>query len=212
VVFSALDVSGDLVAEAGRALEDIGARSGRLITGDLLERAVEFAAVEPERPRLLTFFGLCPNLLPREVGRIFRAVLRPGDELLASAHLAPPRRDREESLRAVLPQYDNAETRAWLAEALAELGLAGRLESPAIEPGELEGIPAILGRARWQRDETVLLEDEAFDVRRDRPLQVFFSLRYTPEGFEAMLRGEGFDAERLAVTACGEEGIWSVRA
>jgi hypothetical protein len=213
VVFSALDVSGDLVAEAARLLEAAGAERGRQIEGDLLETAGAFASVEPQLPRLLTFFGLCPNLMPAAVGRIFRSILRPGDELLASAHLAPARGDNpKDSLRAILPQYDNAETRAWLAEALVELGLADHLEPPSIEIGELDGIPAILGHARWRRDETLSREGETLSVRKDQPLRVFFSLRYTPEGFETMLRAQGFAAERLAVTTCGEEGIWSVRA
>jgi hypothetical protein len=101
-------------------------------------------------------------------------------------------------MKSVLPQYDNPETLAWLAAALEELGIHDQLEPPKMEIGEEEGVSAFVARARWKSG-------------GKPPLQLFQSLRYTPAVFEQMLSDEGFVIERLAMTSCREEAIWSIR-
>jgi L-histidine N-alpha-methyltransferase len=206
VSFSVIDVSGDLVAEAIRHLVAGGARHRRSLVCDLgqIEAWQDWLAAQYEAgPRVLTFFGLVPNFLPSQLGPLWRAALRRGDILLASVHLAPVAGAGEgelsRAMRAVLPQYDNAETLAWLRAALPALDLESLLDPVEMAIGEVAGIPALIGSAKWKTD------------RAGEPLRLFSSLRYTPGGFETLLASEGFAGERLALTRCREEGVWCIR-
>lgn len=200
--FSAIDVSYDLVVESVQKLAAAGASHERSLVCDLVE--ADFISDWLNRsagdsPRVITFFGLVPNLAPSTVIRLFRAVVRPGDVLLASAHLAPVGEgiDVATAMQRVLPQYDNPETQAWLTAALEELGLKDQVELPEMKIGGMEGVPAFVATARWKSG--------------GAPLQLFHSLRYTPSLFEETLRNAGFDMERLAITSCREEAIWAIR-
>lgn len=200
-MFSAVDVNYDLVVESVQKLSAAGAGHGQSLVCDLnesdfisgwLDRSVE------KLPRMITFFGLVPNLTPSTVIRLSRSVLRPGDVLLASAHLAPVGEgtDVATAMERVLPQYDNPETLAWLTAALEALGREDQLEPPEMKIGEMDGVPAFIATARWKSGKA--------------SLQLFHSLRYTPSLFEEMLRNAGFEMERLAMTSCREEAIWAV--
>jgi hypothetical protein len=145
----------------------------------------QWCGVETPGPRLITFFGLVPNFAPSQLAPIWRAALRPGDWLLASVHL------EGEGMEVIRPQYDNSETLAWLNEALVAAGVARKFPPPEMVSGEMEGVPAFLGRAG--------------------SLQLFHSLRYTPESFTVMAKKLGFVAEQLAITPCGQEAIWLIR-
>jgi SAM-dependent methyltransferase len=209
IFFSAVDVSADLVREAADRLADSQAIPRSHLVCDL----GRFDAVrdwlsgqDNSLPRVITFFGLVPNFLPSRVGDILRVALRPGDVLLASVHLAPVGGERNldlpSAMQAVLPQYDNPETLAWLNASIEQGGMAGRVDAPGIAIGEIEGVPAFLGHARWKTDAPPKHPD---------PLRLFYSLRYTVELFETLLRREGFLGEQLAITACREEAIWRIR-
>jgi len=199
--FSAIDVSYDLVVESVQKLAAAGAHHERSLVCDFTE--TDFISdwlnhADENLPRVVTFFGLVPNLAPSTVIRLFRAVLRPGDILLASAHLAPVGEglDLPAAMQRVLPQYDNGETLAWLTAALDELGVKDQCESPVMGIGEEEEIPAIVATARWKSGKA--------------PLHLFHSLRYTPSLFEEKLGNAGFQLRRLAMTSCREEAIWAI--
>ncbi len=216
VIFSAIDVSRDLVAESAEKLIAAGAEPRRSLVCDLAE--TDFLAgwlgrATEALPRLFTFFGLVPNLAPSAVTRLFRAVLRPGDVLLASAHLAPVGDgvDLSAAMESVLPQYDNPETQAWLEAALEHWGLRDRVDAPAMSIGEIEGIPAFVALAKWKSSAPFEKGGHRIAPKMDEPLRVFHSLRYTPTLFEQRLRSEGFQVELLAQTACREEAIWALR-
>jgi hypothetical protein len=216
VVFSAIDVSRGLVAESAQKLIAAGAEHERSLVCDLAE--TEFLTrwldgAQENLPRLFTFFGLVPNLAPSIVTRLFSAILRPGDVLLASAHLAPVGDGMElpAAMRKVLPQYDNPETLAWLRAVLEEWGLTERLDAPAMKIAEIEGVPAFVATARWIPGASFEKWGHSFSPRMEEPLRLFHSLRYTPAIFENLLRGAGFEAERVALTSCFEEAIWAVR-
>ncbi len=216
VLFSAVDVSHDLVMESAQKLVAAGAEYRRNLVCDLAEAAhlAEWLGRETVNlPRIITFFGLVPNLPPLVVMRLFRAILRPGDVILVSAHLAPIREgiDVAEAMRSVLPQYANEETRAWLSAGLEQWALENLVGPIKIEIGEIEGIPAFVARARWKSGEPLERWGHRFTPKREEALEVFHSLRYTPMLFEHMIQREGFDVELLAMTACREEGIWAVR-
>lgn len=216
-LFSAVDISRDLVEQSVTRLSAAGARHAGSLVCDLAESKFVARWLDGRsdgRARLMTFFGLIPNLAPAQVIDLLRRVIRPGDMLLASVHLAPVSETRGvvAAMRSVLPQYDNAETRAWLAVAIDEWGLTGRVDAPVVGVGEREGVPAIVGTARWKSGEPFGLWGHSFTPSREEPLRVFHSLRYTPALFEAAMRRANLRAERLALTRCGEEGIWAISA
>src|ERR1700722_243611 len=217
-LFSAIDVSHDLVAESAQKLVVAGARHQRRLVCDLAESMfladwLDREAGRENLPRLITFFGLAPNLTPSVVMRLFRAVLRPGDILLVSAHLAPigDGRDLPAAMRSVLPQYDNPETLAWLTAALEHLELKDLVDAPEMKIGEVEGVPAFVAQARWKTSEPFERWGRRFLPNKEEPLRLFHSLRYTPPLFEDLLRNAGFNVELLAMTSCREEAIWAVR-
>jgi len=219
VEFSAVDVSRDLVAESARKLVAAGASHRSSLVCDLAE--ADFiadwlgrTAGRENHPRIFTFFGLVPNLAPTVVMRLFRAILRPGDLLLASVHLAPigDGVDLVQAMQRVLPQYDNPETLAWLTAALEHWDLLDRVAAPEMKIGEMEGVPAFVATARWKSNEPFERWGQRFSPKLDEPLRLFHSLRYTPSMFEELMRKEEFKAERLAMTACREEAIWVIES
>jgi hypothetical protein len=216
VHFSAIDISRALVAESMQILGAAGATLGRSLVCDLADTdqvSAWLARSDIEIPRLLTLFGLVPNLAPAVITRLVRAVLRPGDMLLVSAHLAPVSEsvDLAAAMRRVLPQYDNPETRAWLAAGIEEWGLEKVADAPRIKIGEIEGIPAFVAEARWKSSRPFERWGHSFSPDQAKSLRVFHSLRYTPALFEDLPRKHGFQIEQLAMTACREEAIWLVK-
>jgi hypothetical protein len=153
------------------------------------------------QPRLFTFFGVVPNLEPAFVAKLLRELLRPGDVLLASVHLAPVGEgvDLEAAMRKILPQYDNAETLAWLRAAMEQWKWNDLMRGPRIVMEFHGKTPCVRGLAAWNSPASV-----AF--------QLFLSLRYTPKLFGALLESAGVRGEMLAITACREEAIWAIRA
>ncbi len=217
-LFSAIDVSRDLVMESVQKLIGAGAEHRRSLVCDLAQSAFLGEWLDEQDcdlPRLITFFGLVPNFAPSMISRIFRAVLRPSDVLLVSAHLAPVRQESKEELGAamasVLPQYNNPETLAWLTAGLEHWNLADRVDVPEMTIGQVEGIPAFLAQARWKTSLPFEKWGHPFSPQIGGPLRLFYSLRYTPPLFEDLLRREGFDFDLLAITSCRQEAIWSVR-
>ena len=215
VVFSAIDVSRDLVVEAAQKLSEVGAKSERHLVCDLTE--IDFlkewlARIDPQTPRIFTFFGLVPNLTPMFVAQLFREILRPGDVILISVHLAPigDGVDREAAMAKVLPQYDNAETLAWLDAALDQWKLREFVTEPRVGWGVLKVHPCFYGAASWKSPG---LYDQWCSLPRwaDPSLQLFRSLRYTPTLFGELLIEAGVQGELLAMTECREEAIWAVR-
>ena len=218
VLFSAIDVSHDLVLESTGKLMEAGAGHRRSLVCDLTETSFLenwLGGMENRLPRVITFFGMVPNFIPSAVIRLLHAVLRPGDVVLASAHLAPVRTENPGEVRAamdsVLPQYDNPETLAWLTAALQVWDLESLVGPPQVKIGELEGIPAFLAFASWKNAAPFERWGHRFSPKIEEPLRLFFSLRYTPALFETVLRREGFSTELLSITSCRQEAIWSVR-
>jgi len=216
-LFSAIDVSHDLVRESAEKLMAAGADHRRSLVCDLGQSAFLgewLNGVESSLPRLITFFGLVPNLAPSVVARIFRSVLRPGDILLASAHLAPVPDENPAGLpaamKSVLPQYDNPETLAWLAAAVQLWELEEKLHPIEMKIGQVEEIPAFIGSAKWKTDAPFEKWGCRFSPKVGEPLRVFYSLRYTQSLFEKVLRREGFDVKLLSITSCRQEAIWSI--
>lgn len=165
-------------------------------------------------PRVLTFFGLIPNFEPEEIMPRLAALVRPGDLLLFSANLAPGP-DYRAGVEAILPQYDNPETRAWLSLFLKDVGLPP-------DRGELRfqvapcpsGAGFLRVEATWEANapQTIRVLDEDFTFHPGAPIGLFFSYRHTPATIRALLAAHGLAPLREWSAADGQEGIFLCRA
>lgn len=160
-------------------------------------------------PRIVTAFGLLPNLPGEAWLPATATLLRHGDLLLLSANLLPPP-GGPTAWSSILPQYDNPETRFWLGLSLKNLGLLpddGRWHFSA-EPDPLH--PAV-GRivARWSphRDAVVRVGEETLHWPAGEPVTLFRSWRYTPESLRALLARHGMEPERQWLTSAGDEAL-----
>ena len=217
VNFTAIDVSRDLTEEsAGWVATMGGVESRRHLVCDLAE--LDYIqqwldAGERDSRRVYTFFGMVPNLEPAFVAKLLNKLLRPGDLLLASVHLAPVDEhvDVATAMKLILPQYDNPETLAWLREAMEHWKLKQMMGTPWITRSEQMKIPCILGLASWKSLQAFSPSASAAGTPSEVAFQLFHSLRYTPKLFTHLLQVAGVRGEMLAMTACREEAIWSVR-
>jgi hypothetical protein len=166
-----------------------------------------------DEPWIFTAFGVAPNLAPSELFAPLARAMRPGDRLLLSANLAGTQEAPDAYRRAceaILPQYQNAATLAWLGAVLHDWGLSERLTPPAFSIGTVDGIDGFIASSVWREDETFTWEGAEFRARRGDTLRVFFSLRYTPGRLARALEPFGFVLGDRCITADAQEGVWSV--
>ncbi len=162
--------------------------------------------------RLLTFFGMLPNFEPGAILPKIATWLRPGDQLLLSANLAPGA-NYLAGVRRVLPLYDNGLTRDWLMLFLQDLG---------VEPGDGEirftleaGAPGlhlkrITAHFHFGRGRQLAVGEEQFGFRRGDNIRLFFSYRHTPALVRELLAPYGLQVLKEWVTHSGEEGVFLV--
>lgn len=166
-----------------------------------------------DAPRVVMFFGLIPNFEPAAILPRLSAFIRPQDLLLFSANLALGP-DYRAGCEAVLPLYDNPETRAWLWLFLKDLGfeegdgtMRFGVEACPHDP-ELLRVVATWEQSR-RREATVGGEPfvwEAGDVAR-----LFFSYRHTPQTIARLAAEQGLQVDQGWITANGGEGIFLCR-
>jgi uncharacterized SAM-dependent methyltransferase len=171
-----------------------------------------------ERARIVTAFGVAPNVLPSRFFPDLASALRPHDWLLVSANLAPIAVNTadddaayEAACARVAAQYDNAETLHWLSCILEDWDVARHLEPLTFSLERLEETNAFVAATRWRADTEFTWEGEPFAARAGERLQLFFSLRYTARRFEAQLSRHGLALEASAIDPTGQEGVWIVR-
>jgi len=148
-------------------------------------------------PRLITLFGVLPNLPPLPLLQRISRFLRPMDFLLFSANLAPGSRGRTGTLR-ILPQYDNLPTRRWLSGAISRL--RPKWEDGSIAFGVFpDPLQPSLSRieARWM-------------VNKNPTHILFASRRPTARQVEAWLKASGLSRVRRWMDSQGEEAVWLV--
>jgi uncharacterized SAM-dependent methyltransferase len=182
-----------------------------LATAEDLPEALD-ARISPSARRVILFFGMIPNFEPNVILPKLAALLRDNDVLLFSANLAPGE-DYEAGIRKVLPQYDNAPTREWLAALPADLGIENAPEdihfeiAPCLNASDVKRIEAILTPGG---DTTVRVASEVVQVREGDAIRLFFSCRYTPDLLDEQLQRHGLQVSRDWISTSGEEGVFLV--
>lgn len=173
--------------------------------------------------RVVLLLGMLPNLGLAEARRALMAWTRPGDWVVVSANLATAAACAG-GLPGVLPQYDNAETRAWLSGFLEWQGLAATAfgwevgVGPVAVPWASGGVGATGAMARVTMDAVMRGPVEvgvpghgAVRWGAGGRLRVFESLRMTPGAVEAFGRWAGLEGVHGATDAAGNEGVWLLR-
>jgi hypothetical protein len=208
--FTPVDVSVSLALLSARRLQQLIPQRCKPLVADITkfpDLPEWLSQFDSEEPRLFSAFGLTPNLPPEELDPILKRYLRPQDQLLISANLLPGGR-----AETILPQYDNAETRAWLRELLTQWGLAPHLTELEIQMENLgDGQAAVVATSRWRHDVELEWEETLFQAHREGALRVFRSLRYTPEGFAHRLGAQGLSIVASRISSCEQEGLWLVQ-
>lgn len=149
-------------------------------------------------PRLLTLFGVLPNLDPLPLLRRLSRTMRPGDLLLFSANLAPAESGFA-GARKILHQYDNLPTRRWLEAAAKNYRLRlpkGCLEFSVHPDPRQKSLARI--EARWISPKKVVI--------------VFSSRRPTVTQVETWIRLARLKKLARFLDPRGEEGLWLVRS
>jgi L-histidine Nalpha-methyltransferase len=213
VSFTACDVSLALVLtareEASRSVKD--ARVDPLLcdlaaAGDLGDTLTEIDG--GETPRIITFFGMIPNLEPDAAIPRLAALARPEDVLLVSANLAPGA-DYEAGMRRILPGYANTETRDWLLTFIFDIGIEPGDDAFRIGIEDAKGLKRIVADYRFSRDRVVTIHGERIEFRAGESLRLFFSYRYTPEKCEGLFASHGLKPAGQWITKSGEEVVFA---
>lgn len=160
--------------------------------------------------RIVTFFGMLPNLEPGQVLPLLSRLLGPQDRLLISANLNPDS-DEEAGLQHLLSQYQNPETERWLTLFLSGLGVdedAGALHW-RIERAATAPFPrCFTAWYRFQRAVKIEVEGELFTFQPEEELRLFFSYRYTQHQVRVLLARHALTVLDSWSDVSGEEGVF----
>ena len=216
VWYSPVDVSLPLVLTAHEnATREIAANHCQPIVCDLLQAEDLPALVGRHAPqdaaRLVTFFGMMPNFDPAQILPRLTSLLQPDDLLLFSANLAPGE-NYEEGTRAILPLYDNGETRDWLLTFLFDLGVEAGDGELRFSVEDFSGnLKAVVARFHFRRSRTFQVWGETFAFEPNDAIRLFFSCRHTPEIVRTLFRAHGFVVEGQWLNDAKEEGVFLAR-
>ena len=194
-----------LTAEGG--LTQVGALAVDLL--DAQDLSAERFPCPAGARRLITCFGLMPNVPPLAIASRLAGLTQSGDVLLVGANLAPEE-DYEAGTRAVLGGYDNDETRHWLGLLLADCGFApgdGDIRF-TVEP--CPGLPELLqivARYHLRQDRNIRLDGHRIGFNSGENLRLFFSNRYTPSRLKRLFERSGFNIAGEWISAEGNEGV-----
>jgi L-histidine Nalpha-methyltransferase len=215
LIYQPVDVSVAMVLTARQAaLPFVSENECFPVVGDLTAitdwSTIGFSSDTSPAPRVLTFFGMLPNLEPSLAFPRLGQLTRPGDLLLVSANLAPGN-DYAAGVRTILPQYDNALTRDWLLTFLLDLGFDradGEVKfsiEPAPGDATLRRVTACFQVVRKCR---IDLGDDRFEFSSGDNIRLFYSYRYTPDRVAGCLAHQGLTVLDQWITPSGEEGVF----
>ncbi len=167
-----------------------------LTSPSALSRVLQSHSHLPAPTRLLTLFGVLPNLDPPPLLHRLAKTLRPCDLLLFSTNLAPGKNPRAGALR-ILPQYENPPTRRWLEAA-------ARRYRPRLPQGQL--VFQISSDPR----QPSLARIEARWISSRSTKIIFSSRRPTAAQVAAWIRTTRLRTIARWIEPRGEEGLWLV--
>lgn len=192
--FTPLDVSPSLALISADLVREFCDEPVPPIVADLLrfpDLSEALSAYDNGEARLFTAFGLLPNFEPEIFLPFLRGWLRPQDQALLSANLAPVLDEAPEQYRTgmeiVRPQYDNPETRAWLTRILVDWGLESLAPSYTLTVEEHKGLLRFVANVTG--------------------LRLFFSIRYTRERLRSTLNQNKFSIGSWLVSPSNEEAV-----
>ncbi len=165
--------------------------------------------VPPEIKRVFTFFGMIPNLDPDVILPRLAALLREGDQLLLSANLAPGDSYRG-GVEAVLPQYDNVETRAWLLSFLEGLGVSASTGKLRFGIEEVVGLLRIIADFEFSETFQLSVAGELVEFAVGQALCLFFSYRHTEQTLAKRFARHGLGVVVSQIDSTAEEGVFRV--
>jgi uncharacterized SAM-dependent methyltransferase len=203
-----LVVEGQQTLSAGAWLAEI-----ETVVLDLLEAGDLNRILPADRTRaasrIVTCFGLMPNVDPLVIAARLQSLPAKNDVLLVGANLVPEA-DYAENTRQILGGYDNAETRGWLSLLLLDAGF-----DPAdgeivftVEPcASLPELLQIVARFHLRRERTIQLAGEPLKFSAGENLRLFFSNRFTPALLRRVLAMQKLKILGAWVSAEETEGV-----
>ena len=205
-MFVAVDVSAPLVLTTMR----LASRHTANVRGVVCDiEAGEKLSADCSGPRLITLFGVLPNIEPASLKKILSPWLRPGDHLLISANMVPS----IAAMRKIVGGYDNPETREWLWVFLKNLGVKGEPDDIrfqiklALEMNSAK----IEATFKMKSSHLLRLPGKNIALKKGETLRLFYSWRYTEEGINHLLATIGV-LKRSWIISNAEEGVFLVRA
>ena len=157
--------------------------------------------------RVFTFYGMSPNLEPDVILPRLAALLREGDTLLLSANLAPGDNYRS-GVEAVLPQYNNAETRDWLLSFLVGLGVPATAGQLRLGIEEVDKLLRVVADFVFSKALELTINGETVECVAGRSLRLLFSYRHTERTLTRSLAKHGFSIAASQVDSSAEEGVF----
>ena len=148
----------------------------------------------PSPARLITLFGVLPNLDPLPLLRRLARAMKRGDLLLFSTNLAPGNSSFS-GARKVLPQYNNPITRRWVEAAVQRYRPKlpqGTLHIGLYPDPQQRSLPRI--EARW--------------ISKKSTRIVFASRRPTRSQVEQWIQVARLHTVARFTDTLGEEGVW----
>jgi len=167
-----------------------------LTSHSCISRILRSHSLSQPPTRLITLFGVLPNLDPLPLLRHLAKALRPFDLLLFSTNLAPGKNPRSGAL-LILPQYNNPTTRRWLEAAASRY-------RPRLPQGHLA---FQINSDPRQRS---LARIEARWISSRSTKIVFSSRRPTAPQVESWIQASGLRRLKRWIDPRGEEGVWLV--
>jgi uncharacterized SAM-dependent methyltransferase len=161
-------------------------------------------------PRVVTFFGVLPNMEPERAQAALSPLVREEDFLVLGANLAPGA-DGPSGAARVLGQYANAETEHWLAAAMEDADVPRATWEVEWEVAEAGGWARIRAWARFTRPATAQWEGGMRRFAAGERVELFFSNRPTAAQVRAWLEAGGWEVVSEWLATNGEEGTWLAR-
>lgn len=203
------DVSQALALTAHLAARALGVDSQPAVL-DLAEtdlRQFLRTLVSKGEKTLIAFFGMLPNFEPEEALQPLSQALDVGEHAIISANLAPGA-DYRAGVEQVLPQYDNAPTRAWLANVLQNVGIDLHPAELEFAIREVRGLWRIEVSYTFQCAQCVRLDGEVFHYAAGECFRLFFSYRHTPSTLRDWLARYDLQIVGQWITPSQEEGVF----